>query len=374
MAVPYTFGSATTSIPLSQLDSNFATAITLGNTAIQLGNTVTTLNNMTLANATVSSGNATVTTLTAPTHNSASSLTFQTNGTTTAITVDTSQNVLVGTTTTTNNLRNGEKVAVVTTGGNQGGASLTTYSGTGAGNGVILDIQRSRGTTDGSMTAVASGDTLGYILFRGSDGTSFQDSSYITAQVDGAVSGGTVPGRLGFITSGTERMRLNSSGTVILQGGSTSATGVGIAFPATQSASSDANTLDDYEEGTFTPTIIGKTSAGTGTYSNQTGSYIKVGQMVSIFIRMDWSAHTGTGNMGFGGLPFTSAGTFANGAAVNGMAGMTVTASCYVAANVDSSSTTGSFLAIPVGGGNDSPLAMDVSAILLFTITYRASA
>jgi len=56
MAVPYTFGSATTSIPLSQLDSNFATGITLGNTAIQLGNTVTTLNNMTLGNVTISSG------------------------------------------------------------------------------------------------------------------------------------------------------------------------------------------------------------------------------------------------------------------------------------------------------------------------------
>jgi hypothetical protein len=55
MAVPYTFGSATASIPLSQLDSNFATTITLGNTAIQLGNTVTTLNNMTLANVTISS-------------------------------------------------------------------------------------------------------------------------------------------------------------------------------------------------------------------------------------------------------------------------------------------------------------------------------
>ena len=55
MAVPYTFGTATAAIPLSNLDSNFATPITLGNTAIQLGNTVTTLNNMTLANATVSS-------------------------------------------------------------------------------------------------------------------------------------------------------------------------------------------------------------------------------------------------------------------------------------------------------------------------------
>jgi len=56
MAVPYTFGSATSAIPLSQLDSNFATGITLGNTAIQLGNTVTTLNNMTMANVTISSG------------------------------------------------------------------------------------------------------------------------------------------------------------------------------------------------------------------------------------------------------------------------------------------------------------------------------
>ena len=60
MAVPYTFGSATTSIPLSQLDSNFATAITLGNTAIQLGNTVTTLNNMTLGNVTISSGTSNI--------------------------------------------------------------------------------------------------------------------------------------------------------------------------------------------------------------------------------------------------------------------------------------------------------------------------
>jgi hypothetical protein len=60
MAVPYTFGSATTSIPLSQLDSNFATTITLGNTAIQLGNTVTTLNNMTLGNVTINSGTSNI--------------------------------------------------------------------------------------------------------------------------------------------------------------------------------------------------------------------------------------------------------------------------------------------------------------------------
>ena len=61
MTVPNQFGTATSAIPLSQLDANFNTPITLGNTAIQLGDTVTTLNNMTLANVTISSGNVTIT-------------------------------------------------------------------------------------------------------------------------------------------------------------------------------------------------------------------------------------------------------------------------------------------------------------------------
>jgi hypothetical protein len=51
MAVPYTFATATTSIPLSQLDSNFATAITLGNTAMYLGNTTSSVGNLTLTGA-----------------------------------------------------------------------------------------------------------------------------------------------------------------------------------------------------------------------------------------------------------------------------------------------------------------------------------
>lgn len=53
MAVPNIFATATTAIPLSQLDSNFATAITLGNTAVYLGNTTTSLGNLTVVNTTV---------------------------------------------------------------------------------------------------------------------------------------------------------------------------------------------------------------------------------------------------------------------------------------------------------------------------------
>jgi hypothetical protein len=62
MPVPNTFGTATTSIPLSQLDANFNTPVTIGSTSVGLGNTVTTIANLTLTNATISSGNVTVTT------------------------------------------------------------------------------------------------------------------------------------------------------------------------------------------------------------------------------------------------------------------------------------------------------------------------
>jgi hypothetical protein len=61
MPVPFTFGTATAAIPLSQLDTNFATAITLGNTAMYLGNTTTSVGNLTLTNVTISSGTANVT-------------------------------------------------------------------------------------------------------------------------------------------------------------------------------------------------------------------------------------------------------------------------------------------------------------------------
>jgi hypothetical protein len=54
-------------------------------------------------------------------------------------------------------------------------------------------------------------------------------------------------------------------------------TGGQIAFPATQSASADANTLDDYEEGSWTPAL---TTPGTATYTAQTGRYIKIGKFV----------------------------------------------------------------------------------------------
>lgn len=77
-------------------------------------------------------------------------------------------------------------------------------------------------------------------------------------------------------TGVAERLRINTTGNLVLQGGTVAASGTGITFPATQSASSDANSLDDYEEGTWSPSI-----GGNATYSNQSGTYTKVGRMVT---------------------------------------------------------------------------------------------
>lgn len=80
----------------------------------------------------------------------------------------------------------------------------------------------------------------------------------------------------------------------------------GIAFSATQNPSSDANTLDDYEEGTWTP-ALGGTTDPTVTYSNLSGAYRKIGKTVWIRFGMRISSISGgSGEAVIRGLPFTS--------------------------------------------------------------------
>jgi hypothetical protein len=97
--------------------------------------------------------------------------------------------------------------------------SLIGNTGTDASTAPLLIFGRSRGTSDGTSTAVASGDRLGAIFFTGADGTDINTTSaYIEASVDGSVSGNTMPGRLVFYTnsggsSASEKMRIASDGT-----------------------------------------------------------------------------------------------------------------------------------------------------------------
>jgi len=94
--------------------------------------------------------------------------------------------------------------------------------------------------------------------------------------------------------------------TIAIGGATPSTSGSGISFPATQSASSDANTLDDYEEGTWTPTATAQNPSIT-TYSS-TGAYVKVGKNLFLSGSIVVTAvGTASGALYITGLPFTPA-------------------------------------------------------------------
>jgi len=165
--VPFIFGNATTSIPLSNLDANFNTGVTIGNTTVGLGNTVTTLGNVTLTNT------------------------------------------------------------------------------------------------------IASGALNGTL-------------------------GATTPNTISATTIG-------GSSTIGVGAATPSASGAGITFPATQSASSDANTLDDYEEGTWTP---GDGSGAGLTLNTISATYTKIGNTVRVSWYGTYPATASTNGAIITGLPF----------------------------------------------------------------------
>jgi hypothetical protein len=114
----------------------------------------------------------------------------------------------------------------------------------------------------------------------------------------------------------TERARITGSGNFLAQkcisvGGATpSSDGAGITFPGTASPSSNANTLDDYEEGTWAATD----GSGAGLGSFGTGNYTRIGNFVFVQIYATWPVTANTNNASIAGLPFTSLGTYFTGA------------------------------------------------------------
>jgi hypothetical protein len=264
MAVPYTFGTATAAIPLSNLDSNFATTITLGNTAIQLGNTVTTLNNMTLANVTVSSGNVTLTNVAITTANvttanigtavitGTSTLTGLTAST--ALALDASKNIVSVTNTGSGNNVLGTSPTIATptisTITSAASTALTLQSNNGN-TAVTVDTSQNVGigTTAPAQKVhiqqTSSGASLTQLVLQNQDnaaGTAsaigfanHSNSGLITQKIEGYVEGSNAYS-MRFYTYETtlkERMRIDSSGNVLVA--QTSQTG-SEKFGVTQSA------------------------------------------------------------------------------------------------------------------------------------------
>ena len=154
----------------------------------------------------------------------------------------------------------------------------------GASSGSSFDgrMSLSRGTAASSLS---SGSGVGSIYFTDNDSNEF---AAITAAVDGTTGASDAPGRITFATtadgasSPTERIRIDSSGTLKL----VSSGGIDFSQIQTNASGMTSETLDSYEEGTWTPIF---TSNGVTTpyvsslfnsYSHQFGKYTKIGRHV----------------------------------------------------------------------------------------------
>jgi len=145
------------------------------------------------------------------------------------------------------------------------------------------------GTYAGAVRFAAGSASVPSISFDGDTNTGIYSPG---ADTVGLTAGGTQVGSVGL-------------GTTLALQGATSQSGTGITFPATQSASSNANTLDDYEEGTWTPAVSFAGGTTGITYSEQLGKYTKIGRVVYAEAEIALTSKgSSTGRFQIDGLPF----------------------------------------------------------------------
>lgn len=244
-----------------------------------------------------------------------------------------------------------------------GGTTPAAISGTTGQFGTSLNVDGTV-TADGLTVGSPSGDADIKLTTSGS-GSTASDGLLLRLNTSGseAYLWNLENGLLSLGTNNTERMRIDSSGHAIIPAGVTLGTSVGV-YNA-------ANTLDDYEEGTWTPSVEGTTVTGVGTYSGRSGKYTKVGNLVTVFGRYNLTAHTGLGNLRISGLPFTAANvselyTIGQWSANN----LTYDASAVQAYVFSALNDTKLYVSQLVSGGSNLPVVLDASHAAWFSISY----
>jgi hypothetical protein len=153
--------------------------------------------------------------------------------------------------------------------------------------------------TAGNLVAgeLALNTADGKLFYKDSSGVVQTIATKATAALPTTTTGS---GAIVLATSPTVTTPIVST-TIGVGGATPSASGSGVSFPATQSASSDANTLDDYEEGTWTPT---DTSGAGLTFTSITCKYTKIGRNVTINGRFSFPVTASVLGISIGGIPF----------------------------------------------------------------------
>ena len=204
------------------------------------------------------------------------------NATSTAITIDASENVGIGTSSPSKNIH----IKTSTSGPITSGANRQ---------GSVIRLEHDANYEAG----YSGGDFLGGLEFYSGDSSGGEGvRTAIKTTIDNPYNTHS----LSFYTAPSnslpiaERLRILSSG--------------GITFNGDTAA---ANALDDYEEGTWTPGFSGQASV---TYTVQSGRYTKVGRYVYVQAVIGWSAFTASGNVSLAGLPYAVNSYVNNGTAI----------------------------------------------------------
>jgi len=293
--------------------------------------------------------------------------------------IDSSGRLLVGTVSARSAGDVTAQLQVEGTSFNTASLNLISNAGAAVGNNSHITLSKTRGSSDGSTTIVASGDKLGAIQWAGADGTNLNSTAAsIETWVDGTPGVNDMPGRLVFNTtadnasSPTERMRITSAGEVKItnSGSSNGSTVQQLSLYTDNSGNGDnftqriaytrandnskvfaaidsvrtgtfntdlvfstddggvlgenlrllstggitfngdtatANALDDYEEGSWTPTYYGASTAGSYSLTSTEAKYTKIGNTVHLYVDIKniTQSSAGTGLLRIGGLPFT---------------------------------------------------------------------
>lgn len=149
--------------------------------------------------------------------------------------------------------------------------------------------------------------------------------------------------------------------------------GKGIDFSAaTHAAGMTSELLNDYEEGTFTPTIAGSGTSGTGTYTTQIGRYTKIGRKVYFNVVLTWTNLTGaTGILVVNGLPFTSANVTSNTQTVDTIGENVAITAGYILKNIQfANSTQVAVRQQPTGGGALAAVGLLTSGTIIMSGNY----